>query len=237
MPTLPVSDSPSNERDELLRVWFDNYRKMREQQRASGAEDYYAKNLEDELKSMEESGPLALFGGDPAGGGAARAIVPTAANVKEFNRLMARARLQFNESPPMFKQAISYVAARYPRIARKLNHIYSTRANVKGFFDPDSVVTGINTEAHDSVGDLVNTLMHEAIHARDYSRNNKWATNPVLNMLRIQAGALADLTRPLSTRLSDALYRAHPLERRAYRAGDTAAKSWEKYSTGKLGQK
>ena len=214
--------------------WRQQYSDIRNSPEVQAGDAWQRKQL---MKSAAEYNPLEQA---DVPGASALAMVPTAANIKRFETLFEGLRNNIKQSGPKLSDstidALSYLYTRYPQRMKRM----------LGFGESTDLPTGVVARAL-SIGDvavdqsyakskgatdLVDTLGHETQHLVDYTRNHpsvrpgSW-WEELYPMWRDFSTVLSKI--PTKTELGKIVYELWPPERRAAKAGKTAAKGFEKF--------
>lgn len=158
-------------------------------------------------------------------------MIPTLENLDKFNAIRkAIAQALPEDLPQQAKNALSYMAVRYPKRMQSARAIIgenmgpgfggSYQASTSG--QKGTVYYNPNQK---SMSDIVGSLAHETQHSVDVNRKGvDFLAEGIPNMLGLKF--LPKLDR---NRLPIEQYKALPSEANAYQAGDTAKASFAKY--------
>lgn len=165
-----------------------------------------------------------------------KALIPTKANLAKFLELMASTNLKTSKKDfPTHALAEAFTAARYPKRYEKIAQALEVREpgmfewNTLGSYSPATRSTALLSRKGKKVDSLapadtrdnVATFVHEAQHAIDHQRPGS-SVKPEEFLHTSKGGKYIDATADPEG------YRNQNVEKRAFTAGDTGAKSLDK---------
>lgn len=184
----------------------------------------------------------ALSAISPEDQGYLTAMIPTGRNIKTFSRIMkfnrklaeqTLSRAGRTPSQEMI-DAYAFMMARYPKRMSKAPVYEFETPNAKGGYSIHTNDIVVDSKNHGAkLDEYASTLAHETQHAVDAKRMAQAKLNPGHFRSVGEGGSyrLPDDFAALGYRggAPDRLYREQPIEKRAFKAGDTGAKSLRDY--------
>ena len=163
-------------------------------------------------------------------------MIPTKANLSRFLANMRKTAVQSMKDFPEAGVAEAYLHARYPKRSAELFPLTVREPkflemNVAGSFNPESQATTLMSVAQKGspnihkIPQMIDTLAHEGQHAIDFRR----PASPVSKDDFISPSRGGSYISPKLDGSNLAEYKNQPVEARAFKAGETARNSYDKF--------